>query len=313
MDTTKTFWLPTRASTFVDVVDPAFNLVMWMSLFFLLAVTAGVIYFVIKFRRKHPDQIAADQITHNFHLELWWTIIPVFIVLVLFWVGFRGYLYMSIAPHNATEIRVIGQKWSWMFEYPSGATSDTLVVPLNEPVKLLMSSRDILHSFSVPAFRVKMDLIPNRYTSVWFEATTQGVFPIRCTEYCGTGHSEMLSAVKVVDYAAYEEWLVKAASAGEGLTPAEFGQKLYASKGCSACHNIDGTSQIGPHWDGKWGTQVKLASGESVLFDENYVRNSILDPRSQVTAGYQPVMPAYKGIITDAEIDAIIAYFKSLQ
>ncbi len=313
MDTTKTFWLPTRASTFADVVDPAFNVVMWMSLFFLLAVTFGVIYFVVKFRRKHPDQIAQDQITHNFHLELWWTIIPFFIVLALFWIGFKGYLSMSIAPHNATEVKVIGQKWSWIFEYPNGTTSDTLVVPVNEPIKLIMSSRDILHSFWVPAFRVKMDLVPNRYTSLWFEATSKGEFPIRCTEYCGTGHSDMLSSVRVVDYTAYEEWLQNATSAGEGLTPVEFGQKLFASKGCSACHNLDGTNQIGPTWKGVWGIQRKLKSGATVKVDENYIRNSILNPAGEIAEGYQPVMPTYKGIITDAEIDAIIEFYKSLQ
>ena len=167
----KTFWLPEKASTFVDIVDPAFMLYYWISVFFFVLICALIIVFMIKYVRKRPDQLATAQITHNLPLELSWTIIPLIIVMILFFIGMKGYLHMRVPPADALQVNVMGQKWSWSFTYPTGAVNDTLVVPVNTPVKLVMTSRDVLHSFFIPAFRTKADVIPNRYHSLWFQAT----------------------------------------------------------------------------------------------------------------------------------------------
>lgn len=309
----KTFWLPEKASTFVDVVDPAFRLYYWISVFFFVLICGLIVVFMIKYVRKRPDQMASAQITHNLPLELSWTIIPLIIVMILFFIGMKGYLHMRVPPADALQVNVMGQKWSWSFTYPSGAVNDTLVVPVNTPVKLLMTSRDVIHGFFIPAFRTKADVIPNRYHSLWFQATRTGVFPVECTQYCGTNHSYMLTAVKVMEPDAYEEWLANASDPGKGKTPAEFGAILYTKRGCNACHSIDGTKLVGPSWKGVFGKGEALADGSTAQVDEAYIRESILEPNAKVVAGYQPVMPTYKGVLTDREIDAIAAYIATLK
>lgn len=313
MDTSASFWLPSKASTFAPMVDSTFNLYLWLSVFFFVLVCGLIAYFTFKYIRKRPDQLATAQVTHNLKLELTWTLIPLVLVMFLFFLGMKGYLHMRVAPQNFAEVKVIGQKWSWIYEYPSGATNDTLVVPVNTPVRLVMHSRDVLHSFYVPEFRVKADVIPGRYHTLWFEATRTGSFKVFCTEYCGTNHSYMLSGVKVLDYPAYEEWLAAASDPGKGKTPEEFGKVLYTKKGCNACHTLDGSKGIGPTWKGLFGRSEALANGQSVSADENYIRSSIYEPNAQVVAGYQPVMPTYKGILKDNEVDALISYIKTLK
>src|SRR5690606_28499356 len=167
------------------------------------------------------------------------------------------------------------------------------VGPRNTPGKLAMTSRDVLHGFFIPAFRTKADVIPNRWHSLWFQATRTGVFPVQCTQYCGTNHSYMLTAVKVVEQEAYEEWLASASDPGKGLSPAEFGAALYTKRGCNACHSVDGTKMIGPTWKGVYGSQEATSAGD-VTVDDAYLRESILEPNAKVVAGYQPVMPTYK-------------------
>ncbi len=313
--TTKTFWLPERASTFADLVDPAFNLFYWVSVFFFVLITALIVIFVAKYMRKRPDQMASGQLTHSTVLETLWTVVPLVLVMGFFVIGMQGYLKMRIAPSNAMTINVTGQKWSWSFRYPQGQgfVTDTLVVPLNEPVKLMMTSVDVIHSFFIPAFRQKADVIPNRYHSLWFQATKLGTFPVECTQYCGTNHSYMLSAVKVVDSKEFSTWLAASADPSKGKTPAEYGKELWTKRGCNACHTIDGGTSTGPTWKGIWNTQVKLADGSSVFVDENFIRESILEPGAKVVAGFQNVMPPYKGSVGDKEIESIIAYIQSLK
>ena len=189
-----------------------------------------------------------------------------------------------------------------------------LVVPVGKPVKLLMSSQDVIHSFFVPDFRVKMDVLPNRYTITWFEAINTGEYDIYCTEYCGKGHSEMLGKVKVLSEEEYAQWLTASmVDIPEGMSLEEAGEKLYTSKACATCHSIDGTPGVAPSFLGKYGSQEKLVDGTEVLVDENYVRESILNPQSKVVLGYQPVMPTYQGVLTDRQIDALIAYMKTLK
>lgn len=309
----KTFWLPEKASTFADVVDPAFNLYYWISVFFFVLICVLMAAFIFKYLRRRPDQLATAQISHNLPLELTWTIIPLLIVIVLFFIGMKGYLHMRVPPADAVQINVMGQKWSWSFTYPTGAVNDTLVVPLNTPVKLVMTSRDVIHGFFIPAFRTKADVIPNRYHSLWFQATKEGVFPVECTQYCGTNHSYMLTAVKVVNQDKYDEWLAGASDPGKGLTPEQFGEALYSKRGCNACHSIDGSRLVGPSWKGTFGSARSLADGGSATADADYIRQSILEPNAKVVAGFQPVMPTYKGVLTDREIDALIAYIATLK
>ena len=176
-----------------------------------------------------------------------------------------------------------------------------------------MSSTDVIHSFFVPNFRIKMDVVPNRYTVTWFEATQTGEFDLFCTEFCGKGHSEMVGRVRVLSEREYNEWLESSASMGEGMTPVEYGEQLYRSKACVTCHSIDGSRMVGPSFKGRYGAMEAMADGEQVQVDENYLRESILNPRAKIVAGYDPVMPSYQGTLKDKQVDALIAYIKSLQ
>lgn len=312
MDTSKTFWLPEKASTFVTTVDPAFDLFLYISIFFFGLICILITVFTVKYLRRRPDQLATAQITHNLTLELSWTIIPLIIVMGLFFLGIKGYLHMRVAPAGYMQVNVKGQKWSWSFEYPSGAINDTLVVPVNTPIKLAMTSRDVLHSFFIPAFRTKADVLPNRWHSLWFQATRTGVFPVQCTQYCGTNHSYMLTAVKVLEPEAYDEWLANASDPGKGKTPAEFGAILYQKRGCNACHSIDGTKAVGPTWKGVYGKSEATSAG-NVTVDDAYLKESMLTPQAKVVTGFQPVMPTFQGVLSDREVGAIIEYIKTLK
>jgi len=311
--TTKTFWLPEKASTFADLVDPAFNLFYWISVFFFVLICGLILLFVFKYIRKRPDQLATQQMIHNTTLELTWTLVPLIIAMALFVIGMKGYLKMRIPPSSAMTVNVTAQKWKWTFTYPQGMITDTLVVPINQPVKLLMTSSDVLHSFFVPAFRQKADVIPNRYHSLWFQATKTGTFPVLCTQYCGRDHSYMITAVKVMDVPDYEKWLTDAADPSKGKTPVEYGSELYTKRGCNACHTLDGSALVGPSWKGIWGKQHALVGGTTVAVDENYLRESMIVPNAKVVAGFQPIMPTYKGLLTDKDVAALIAYIQTLK
>ncbi len=313
MDTTATIWMPQQASTIASEVDALFYFVYWISIFFLAVITFGTIYFAVKYRRKGKrDQLTSGPHGHT-GLELTWSVIPTLIVLVMFAWGFQVYLKMNVIPKDALEIKVTGYQWAWIFDYPEGFnTGGELVVPVNKPVKLLMSSLDVLHSFYVPAFRVKMDVLPNRYTSIWFEAMYEGEFQVFCTEYCGKSHSDMLAMVKVVSQTDYEKWLEKQ-SDDSGTPPAEKGKKLFTSRACNTCHSTDGSKSVGPTWQGTFGSTEVMASGEKITVDENYVRESILNPNAKVVKGFQPVMPTFQGILSDKDIDALVAYMKTLK
>lgn len=314
MEHNKTFWLPEQASTFAGMVDWAFNLYLWISLFFFALIVALIILFMIRYRRRRQDRLATGQMTHNTLLETSWTVIPLLIVMGLFFLGMRGWWHMQVAPSDSMLVDVVGMKWKWTFNYPQGFSNDTLVVPVNKPVRLRVTSTDVIHSFYVPAFRTKADVVPGRYHSLWFQATRPGVFPVECTQYCGTNHSYMLTAVKVVSADEYKAWLDAAAAASGGNVPPEqIGAQTYTKRGCNACHSVDGKPGIGPTWKGIWGHEVKLADGSSVTVNAAYVRQSAMEPASQVVAGFPPVMPSYKGILSDREIEGVIAYIQSLK
>jgi len=245
-------------------------------------------------------------------LELTWTVIPLILVVVIFVFGFKGYLDMSTPPANAYEILVEGQKWNWSFTYPNGYIDSNLHVPVDRPIRLVMGSQDVIHSLYIPAFRVKMDVVPGRYAKAWFEATEPGEYDLFCAEYCGTSHSDMIAHVVVHPVGEFETWLEKASNFLETMTPVDAGRKLFQVRGCQQCHSVDGSAKTGPSMLGIFGRQENFVDGSTLAVDENYIRESILEPQAKIVAGYEPVMPTYQGRLSDPEIMAIIEYFKSL-
>lgn len=311
MDTTGTLFLPPGGSTMAGDVDAVFNLILYVGIFFFVLVVGLAAFFVIKYRRREAPGFTSGR-DHNLTLELLWTIVPSIIVIIFFVVGFRMFLKLNIVPGDAMEIKVTAQRWMWAFDYPQGANSiNELIVPVHTPVKVLLSSNDVIHSFYIPAFRVKMDVLPNRYTTTWFEATRTGEFDLQCAEYCGKGHSEMLAKVKVVEPEEYTAWLEKATAFDESVPLEEHGREFYKSKACFTCHTIDGTGSVGPTFKGLFGHEVILSDGSRITVNENYIRESILEPRAKIVMGFNPVMPTYQGRIKDREIDALIAFIKS--
>jgi cytochrome c oxidase subunit 2 len=241
-------------------------------------------------------------------------VIPLIIVIAIFFWGFHGYLTAQIAPANAIEIQAIGKKWIWQFEYPDGLrTLNDIHVPVNRPVRIVMTSEDVIHSFFVPTFRIKKDALPGRYTEVWFTATKPGVHQVYCTEYCGKGHSDMLAKIHVDDEAAYQKWLVEGDESLKTMPLNELGQLVHENRGCATCHALDGTRGQGPSWKGIFGQTHQMQDGSSVKVDENYIRESILEPNKHVVSGYEPIMPTYKGMLRDREILGVIEFIKQLK
>jgi cytochrome c oxidase subunit II len=311
MDSTGTVFFPAPSSTMAGEIDALFYFIYYLGVFFFALICGLIALFVYKYRRKGaPGLTTAGE---SKLLEVAWTVIPTTLFIIIFAWGFRDFMRLHVIPHDALEIKVTGVKWSWNFEYPNGATSvSELIVPENRPVKLLMSSRDVIHSFFVPAFRVKMDVLPNRYTTAWFEATRQGEFRLFCAEYCGQQHSEMLGLVKVVSDSAYYNWLDENSNILEGLSPIAGGELLYNRQLCYTCHSNDGTAGNGPTFKGLFGKTERLEGGDSVEVDENFLRRSILEPQADISAGFQPIMPSYQGMLKAEHVDALIAYIKSL-
>lgn len=309
-----TRWLPGSYSTMSDRVDLQFNTLLWFSIALTVAIILVTLGFSYVYRKRAGNAVAKKQVTHNNRLEIVWTVIPFVLVMIVFFWGFTDYLKLTVSPPGATEIHVTGMKWNWVFEYPNkGVKSmNALVVPVNEPIKLVMTSKDVLHSFFIPNFRVKRDLVPNKYSNVWFEAKKQGVYQVLCTEYCGDEHSNMSALLKVVSRDEYEAWL-KNELAGDDIPLDQLGETLYTSKGCNACHSIDGTSKIGPTWKGLYGMPREFSNAETEPADENYLRESIVYPGKKLVVGYQNVMPSYAGLLSDREISALIEYIKSLK
>lgn len=304
-------WLPRQSSTVAAEVDATWALVYWISAFFFVLITFLVVWFVLRFRSREGHR-AERTATHNTPLEVFWSVIPLAIVVVLFWQGFATYVNMATPPQNSYEIQVRAQKWNWEFTYPNGHISAELHVPIDTPVRLVMTSVDVIHSFFVPEFRVKQDVVPGRYSSVWFEATLPGEYDLFCSEYCGKDHSAMLAKVVVHEPGMFETWLAEAADIFKDRALWEVGELLYNQRGCKQCHSVDGSPNTGPTFLGVWGSEHELADGSRVLVDENYVRESMLYPQAKVVAGYEPVMPTYQGRLKDEEITAIIEYLKTL-
>jgi len=307
------FWLPPAGSTTASAVDWLFYFLFYVAAFFFLLIVTLMTLFVLKYRAR-PDRDAPEPSpSHNTWLELTWSVIPTMIIIFIFAVGFAGYMEMRTPPANAYEIRVTGQKWKWFFTYPTGYVDENLHVPVDRPIRLVMTSRDVIHSLYIPAFRLKMDLVPGRYTSTWFQAIQPGEYDLLCAEYCGDNHSSMLAKVIVHRPGEFEKWLEEASNFIKNLSPVEAGQILYQRQGCAQCHSIDGSAKVGPTFLGLFESQVKLADGSTVTADENYLRESILVPDAKVVAGFRPQMPPYQGLLDEDKIAALIEFIKSLK
>jgi cytochrome c oxidase subunit 2 len=307
------FWMPVQGSTGAVVVDRIFSLILWVSVFFFVLIVSLMVLFVVRYRRRAGREGAEPSPRHNTALEVTWTAIPILIVIVIFVWGFRAFLNLNVPPANAYEVLVTGQKWKWLFTYPNGHVDENLHVPVNTPVSLVMTSEDVIHGFYIPAFRLKRDVVPGRYVKLWFRATKQGEYQIYCTQYCGTGHSDMWAKVVVHEPGGFERWLEEASDFLKKMPPAQAGERLYRTRGCAQCHTVNGAAGTGPTFLNLFGHQVPLEGGKAVVADEDYVRESIMDPQAKVVAGFQPVMPTFKGRLTDQEITAIIEYLKTVK
>ncbi len=303
------FWLPGQESTAAKVMDPVFYLILTVCCVFFTLVVGLMAFFVIRYRRR-PGVSPEKSPSQHLVLEIIWTLIPMAIVSVIFYESFLAYMEMRTAPPGCYEIRVTAKQWDWFFAYPNGYVDTDLHIPVDEPVKLIMTSEDVLHGLSIPAFRVKMDLVPGRYTSAWFRAVRPGTHQLLCTEYCGDDHSDMLASVVVHPPGEFDRWLKEAGDFLKTLPPAKAGEQLFTLKGCANCHSVEGAAGTGPPLNGIFGKTHTMADGEEVHVDDDYIRESILDPRKRIRAGYQPNMSTFRGLISDEEITWMIDYIK---
>lgn len=304
-------WMPPQRSTTAHEIDALFNFILYASALLTVLVTVVGIYFVWKYRRRsHADRPVRVQ--ESKWLELSWIVLPTLLVLVIFFWGFRAYVGTSIPPTNAIEIDVRAYKWAWDFKYANGVeTFGEVYVPVGQPVQLRMTSSDVLHSFYVPEFRVKHDVVPNRYSYVWFEATEVGVYQVVCTEYCGTAHSNMGAKIHVVSQADYYRILRDGPPSGGPVAPADLGLRLFTQRNCNTCHSIDGSTGIGPTWQNLWMAQRPLTNGQTVVADEAYLDESVLLPQAKIVAGYaNGNMPAYD--LNEEQLAGLAAYIRVL-
>ena len=299
---------PDSASTTSPLVDAASFFVFGVAVFFTVLICFLIVFFSVKYRRgSRADR--SNPVTHHLGLEILWITVPLIIAMGLFVTATYVYFEMYRPPPNAPEVYVLGRQWMWELRHPEGKREiNALHVPVGKPVKLTMTSQDVIHSFFIPAFRIKQDVVPGRYTSLWFQPTKTGKFHLFCAEYCGTKHSGMIGWVEVMGPSEYQSWL-ESGTVSESM--ASEGKALFQGLGCNGCHGANATVRA-PLLDGVFGHPVPLESGEVVIADERYVRDSILLPKSQVAAGYKPVMPTFEGRIREDELLKIIAYIKAI-
>jgi len=303
-------FVPDSASTLSWKVDALYFYLSGVTLFFTLLISATLIFFVLRYRRRTPYEIPRP-IAGSHNLETLWTVIPFLIAMTIFGWSAKVYFEQSSPPQNAIEVYVVGKQWMWKIQHSTGQREiNELHVPVGKKIKLIMTTEDTIHDFFVPAFRMKADVVPGRYTTEWFEATKTGTFHLFCAEYCGMNHSGMIGSVVVMESREFDNWL--SGNAGN-TTPAVAGQQLFQTLGCVSCHGANGEGGRGPTLAGLFGRKTQLTGGQTVVADEAYIRESIINPQAKLVDGFGPIMPTFQGQISEDQLVQLLAFIKSLQ
>lgn len=320
-------WLPEQASTFASAVDRLHFIVVTVTM--LASVGVGLMAFAFFFiYRERVERASTPIVNPGARFEFVVIVVPLFMFLWWFVVGYRDYVWYATPPKDTFDVYVMGKKWMWKFAYPEGPNAvGTLHVPADRPVRLLMTSRDVIHSFYVPDFRIKQDVVPGRYTETWFQATKPGRYQVLCAEYCGTWHSQMWGEIVVMPAPEFDAWM---ADQKKGLSTrvdsggddgmgnfrgsiVEYGKRVAVSQGCLKCHSVDGEPHIGPTWLDMYMRKETLETGETIVADEAYLTDSMIDPRGKIVKGFKPVMPTFKGRLSAPDTAALVEYIKSLR
>jgi cytochrome c oxidase subunit 2 len=301
---------PPVSSTLASKVDAIFLFTLAVSVLFSVLIVGTIVVFLVRYRRRHAAETGQEIKGNTLLLELTWSVIPLGLVMVSFFWGASVFFDASRPPADAWSFHIYGKQWMWKVEHPEGKREiNEFHVPVDQAVKLTMTSEDVIHNFSVPAFRLKMDVLPGRYTTAWFKATKTGTYHIFCDQYCGVDHSKMVGKIHVLLPQDYRQWLVSGASAGGTVAT---GSELFVAKACNTCHRPDSSARA-PVLDGVFGRSVSLVDGRTVVADESYVRESILSPAAKVVQGYQPIMPTFKDQVSEEEIVQLINYIRDLK
>jgi cytochrome c oxidase subunit 2 len=302
-------FIPDSASTLSSDVDALYFYISGVTVFFTLLISGVIIYFVIRYRRRNPYEIPRP-IEGSMKLETLWSVVPLLIAMTFFVWGAKLYFEQYRPAQNAVEIYVVGKQWMWKFQHSTGQREiNELHVPVGRKVKLIMTTEDVVHDLYFPAFRIKMDVVPGKYTTQWFEATKPGRYHFFCAEYCGMNHSGMRGYIEVMEPTEYENWL--SGNAGQS-SPAAAGRGLYESLGCASCHGANAEGGRGPALIGLYGSKVTLSNGPMATADEGYLRESILNPQAKIVSGFGPIMPSFQGQIPEEQLLQVVAYMKSL-
>lgn len=302
-------FIPESASTYSGDVDALYFYISGVTVFFTLLISFVIIFFVIKYRRRNPFEIPRP-IEGSMKLETLWSVIPLLIAMSIFFWGAKVYFNQYRPPKNAIEVYVVGKQWMWKFQHATGQREiNELHIPVGRKIKLIMATEDVIHDVFVPAFRIKADVVPGRYTTEWFEATKPGRYHFFCAEYCGMNHSGMGGYVVVMEPTEFENWLSGNLSQ---MSPAAAGQQMFESLGCASCHGANAEGGRGPALLGVYGSNVVLNNAQSVKADEAYVRESILNPQAKIVTGFGPIMPSFQGQLTEEQLLQLVAYIKSL-
>jgi cytochrome c oxidase subunit 2 len=303
-------FMPPSASTLSDKVDALYFYLVGVTIFFTLLIWGVLSFFVIKYRRRNPYEIPRP-VAGSIKLETMWSVIPLIIAMTMFGWGAQVFFQQWRPPANAVEIYVVGKQWMWKIQHTTGQREiNELHVPVGRKIKLIMTTEDVIHDFFIPAFRMKADVVPGRYTTLWFEATKPGTYHLFCAEYCGMNHSGMIGSVVALEPTEFDVWLSGSSSQ---QSPAVAGQQIYETLGCASCHGPTGEGGRGPALAGVFGKQVVLNNGQSVVADEAYIRESIVNPQAKLVTGFAPIMPPFQGQVSEEQLLQILAFIKSLQ
>jgi cytochrome c oxidase subunit II len=293
--------------TTTEAIDPVFMFIFGSCLVLLVGITIAMVYFVIRYHRSRAPE-PTSQVDGSLWLEVVWTAFPTLLVLAMFYYGWSGYLTLRDVPPNSLQVTAVARMWSWNFIYPGGKTSSKMYVPVGKPVQVALESKDVLHGFYLPAFRVKRDVVPGMKNHVWFVAPKPGSYDIFCSQYCGTNHSGMIATIEAIPEAQFNAWLKEKGGAAHPALA------LLEKHGCLGCHSLDGTKKVGPTLQGIWGRKVKVETGKTehtVVSDEAYLKRAIVEPGADVVEGYPAIMPPFAGVLTEEEVRLLVDFFRT--